>query len=82
MAEGQVFHLFDVSTGGEGFLAACEHDGAGGGVIVKGEEGVVELGEEGGGEGVEGAGAVEGYYVGLGSARSAMLVGARGRPAY
>lgn len=79
LAEGQVFHLFDVGTGGEGFFAAGEHDGAGGGVIVEGEEGGVELGEEGGGEGVEGAGAVEGYYMGLGSARSAMLVGARGR---
>lgn len=61
MAEGQVFHLFDVGTGGEGFLAAGEHDGAGGGVIIEGKEGGVELGEEGGGEGVEGAGAVEGY---------------------
>lgn len=82
LAEGQVFHLFDVSAGGEGFFAAGEHDGAGGGVIVEGEEGGIELGEEGTGESVEGAGAVEGYYIGLGSAKSAMLVGVWGRAAY
>ena len=60
VAEGEVFHLFDVCTSCEGFCAACEHDGADGVVIVVFCQGVVEFGEEGRGERVKGAGAVEG----------------------
>lgn len=77
MAESKVFHLLDICACGESFLASGEDDGADGVIVVVALQGVVEFEEEGGGEGVEGAGAVEGDCgVTAVSAPSAMDAGA------
>lgn len=60
LAEGEIFHLFDIGSGCEGFFAACEDNGTDGVVIVVFLQGVVEFAEEGGGEGIECSRAVEG----------------------
>ena len=58
-AKGQVLHLLDVCTGGEGALGAGEDDGANGLVGLVVAEGGVELEDEGRAEGIEGLGAVQ-----------------------
>ena len=76
LAEGEIFHLLDVGTSGEGLFAAGEDDGADGGVQVVVLQGGVEFGEESGGKSVEGAGTVESDCVKAeASARSAMGAG-------
>ena len=76
LSEGEVFHLLDVSAGGEGFFAAGEDDGPDGGVGVIVLQGGIEFGEEGVGESVEGAGAAESDCVEAeASAMSAMRAG-------
>lgn len=60
LGEGEGGHLLDVCAGGEGALGAGEDDGADGGGGLELAEGVVEFGYEGGGEGVESFGTVEG----------------------
>lgn len=76
MAEGDIFHLFDIGSGREGLFAACEDNGTNGVVIVVFLQGVVEFAEEGGGEGVECSRAVKrDCAVAIVSATSAMEAG-------
>ena len=57
--ERLVLHLFDIRTGRKRFVAARDDDGANGGFLVELGECIVDVDEDGGGEGVEGLGAVE-----------------------
>ena len=61
VGEGERCHLLDVGAGREGFVGASQHDGADGGGGGEVRERGVEFGEEGGGERVQGFGAVERY---------------------
>lgn len=60
LGEGQGSHLLDVGAGGEGALRARQDNGEDAVGVVELAEGLVEFGDEGRAQGVEGLGAVQG----------------------